>query len=94
MQNNHSENGTIFVTCHSGALAATRIGRDPVGVDDVHLDHGRSSIQAPDALVREALNRRLAESEEAGDSPLGCRWPHARQKHTPLRSLQAPLGAR
>jgi len=75
------------MTCHGGALATIRFGRDPIGVDDVHLDHGRSSIQSADALVREALNRRLAECEKTGDSLLGCRWTHARQNHTPLRSL-------
>jgi len=66
------------MTYHGSALAAIRIGRDLIGVDDVHLDHGRSSIQAPDALVREALHRRLAECEKTGDSLLGCRWTHAR----------------
>lgn len=73
MQNNHSKNGTIFLTCHGGALAAVRIGRDPIQRDDAHLHHGRASIQTPDALVREALNRRLIESEEAHDRLLGGR---------------------
>jgi len=66
------------MTCHGDALATIRIGRDLIGVDDVHLDHSRSSIQTPDALVREALHRRLAEREKTGDSLLGCRWTHAR----------------
>jgi hypothetical protein len=78
MQNNHSKNGTIFMTCHGGALAALRIGRDPIQRDDVHLDHGRTSIQTPDALVREALDWRLAESEKARDGLPGRRGSHTR----------------
>jgi hypothetical protein len=97
MQNNHSKNGTIFNTCHGGTRAAVGTGRS----EHVERDHGRARIQAPDALVREALHWRLAEGEESGDGPLSRRWPHARQNHSPLRrcelegrrlSPRAPLG--
>jgi hypothetical protein len=66
------------MTCRDDPLAVIRTGRDLIGVDDVHLDHGRSSIHTPDALVRESLHRRLAECEKTGDSLLGCRRTHAR----------------
>jgi hypothetical protein len=69
MQNNHSKNGTILYTCHGGAPAAVRTGR----FDHVERDHGRAGIQTPDALIREALHRRLAEGEETGDGPLSRR---------------------
>ena len=83
MQNNHSKNGTILYTCHNGALAVVRIG-----FDHVERDHGRAGVQAPDALVREALYGRLTEGEEIGDGPLSRRWLHARQNYSPLRRLQ------
>ena len=83
MQNNHSKNGTIFVACHGGALATVRISRgrshlDNVHLDNVHLDHGRAGIQPSDALVREALYRRLAEGEKTRDGLLRRRRSHAR----------------
>src|SRR5260370_39216224 len=89
MQNNHSKNGTIFVTCHGGALAAVRVGRDRFHLDYVHLDHGRAGIQAPDALVRQALHRRLSEGEKVGHGPLSRRSCHARKNHSPLGCFQA-----
>ena len=82
MQNNHSKNGTILYTCHNGARA--RVGR----FDHLERDHGRAGVQAPDALVREALYGRLTEGEETGDGPLSRRWVHARHNYSPLRRLQ------
>jgi hypothetical protein len=82
MQNNHSKNGTILYTCHN--CARTGVG----WFDHVERDHGRAGVQAPDALVRDALYGRLTEGEETGDGPLSRRWLHARHNYSPLRRLQ------
>ena len=61
---------TVWVRFCGGAA------RDTVGTgrfEHVERDHGRAGIQTPDALVREALHRRLAEGEETGDGPLSRR---------------------
>ena len=79
MQNNHSKNGTIFETCHGGTLAAVRA----LLVEHVQLDHGRPGIKAPDALVREALDRRLVQGEEIRDGPLCRGGLHSRQNYSP-----------
>ena len=82
MQNNHSKNGTILYTCQNCARAG--VGR----FEYVERDHGRAGVQAPDALVREALYGRLTEGEETGAGPLSRRWLHARHNYSPLRRLQ------
>jgi hypothetical protein len=84
VQNNHSKSGTTFKTCHDGTRAVLRINRS----GHVKRDHGGAGVQAPDALVREALNRCLTEGEESSDGSLRRYWLHARQNHMPLRRLE------
>src|SRR5437763_4051475 len=58
-----------------------------------HLEHGRAGVKPSDALVREALHRRLVPGQELRDGPPRRRRSHAGQNYFPLRGFQVTEGS-